>query len=42
MENNFDIFMWSALSLDTNIIEDEGCVALREALKVNMTLQTLK
>ena len=29
-------------SLDRNGIGGEGCVALGEALKVNMTLQTLK
>ena len=29
-------------SLDRNVIRDEGCVALGEALKVNKTLQTLR
>ena len=36
------MFMLSKHSLDRNEIEDKGCVAVGEALKVNMTLQTLK
>ena len=36
------ILMLSKHSLDGNVIEDEGGVALGDALKVNKTLQTLK
>ena len=39
----FIIFMlFNKNSLDRNEIGDKGSVALGEALKVNMTLQTLK
>ena len=37
-----NIFMLSKHRLDTNLIGDEGCVGLGEALKVNKTLQTLR
>ena len=38
----FLILILSKHSLDGNLIKDKGGVALGEALKVNMTLQTLR
>ena len=38
----FHTFLLSKYSVDENEIRDKGGVALGEALKVNMTLQTLR
>ena len=37
-----NIFMLFKHSLDRNVLGDKASVALGEALKVNMTLQTLR